>query len=232
MTKPTDDIAFATDATYGGADPWSGDPTKVNPGGSRTEEGYEPDLLPAEWLNWQLNLIGRHILYIHDVLEGADTPTQSASPLTRKKVLPGVAMIGQTSVAADNPPYASANVLVFDDTTDKQIGVLDLRAYVPAGATDVQIKVLITPGTHSSAGVAEVFYREPNFSTPAAGTLTSIDNASTSGTSLQVLTLDIPGPIEDDRFYLLTYVTGDLTSGQDDLAAIQITWEDPGRSGA
>ncbi len=58
MPAPTDLPDFATDATFAAdGDSWSGDPTRVDPGAARLEEGFEPDLLPAPWLN--------HILGVH-----------------------------------------------------------------------------------------------------------------------------------------------------------------------
>lgn len=63
MAIPTDSPGFATDATFAAdGDTWSGAPTKADPGAGRKAEGYEPDTLPAEWLNWQLNLIGKWLV--------------------------------------------------------------------------------------------------------------------------------------------------------------------------
>jgi len=74
MAKPSTDPTFATDATYTlDGDAWSGANTKVAPGAARRAEGWEPDLLPAEWLNHEMNSHGEHISYIEDVLEATDT---------------------------------------------------------------------------------------------------------------------------------------------------------------
>ncbi len=62
MAIPATSPLFATDATFtADGDTWAGDATKVDPGGTIRAEGYEPDLLPAEWLNFQLNLLGAWI---------------------------------------------------------------------------------------------------------------------------------------------------------------------------
>lgn len=74
MTKPTEDPTWATDTNYtADGDPWSGSPTKVTPSLSRRKEGAEPDTFPAQWYNYTQNAHGKHIEYIHGVLEASDT---------------------------------------------------------------------------------------------------------------------------------------------------------------
>lgn len=64
MAAPADP-RFATDTLFAAdGDTWSGDPTKADPGSARRLEGFEPTTLPAEWLNWQLNLLGAWAFYI------------------------------------------------------------------------------------------------------------------------------------------------------------------------
>jgi hypothetical protein len=51
LTRPSD---WATDANYAaGAEPWSGEPTKVEPSAGRKQTGHIPsEILPADWLNY------------------------------------------------------------------------------------------------------------------------------------------------------------------------------------
>lgn len=64
MAAPADP-RFATDATFDlDGETWEGDANKIDPGAPRVAEGFEPTTLPAEWLNWQLNLLGSWAYYI------------------------------------------------------------------------------------------------------------------------------------------------------------------------
>lgn len=65
VSTPTVDPRFATDSVYqSDGDDWGGDPTKATPSAGRIAEGFEPDSLPAEWLNYVLNLLGEWAYYI------------------------------------------------------------------------------------------------------------------------------------------------------------------------
>lgn len=94
MAAPNIDTRFAGNATYGGTDPWSGDPTKVDPGTPRKAEGFVPDKLPAEWLNWLLNAIGAWIYWIAGRLGGLTGALGWAYETERSRVLviPGAAV--------------------------------------------------------------------------------------------------------------------------------------------
>ena len=71
MAAPGIDPRFATDATYTvDGDDWGGAATKIAPGAGRTAEGFEPDSLPAEWLNYLLNLFGAWLYWIAGRLGG------------------------------------------------------------------------------------------------------------------------------------------------------------------
>jgi hypothetical protein len=54
MTKPTDDISWATDTDYpAGSDPWDATATCVEPSSGRKASGWEPNQKPtAQELNW------------------------------------------------------------------------------------------------------------------------------------------------------------------------------------
>jgi hypothetical protein len=83
MPAPATSPLFATDATYtADGDTWSGDPTKVDPGATRRAEGYEPDTLPAEWLNFQIGLHGDWIKWHDDELLASGSRTIRFSAFT------------------------------------------------------------------------------------------------------------------------------------------------------
>lgn len=71
MAVPSPSPAFATDATYtADADAWAGDDNTVDPGATVRAEGFQPGVLPAEWLNFMINLIGQWLIWIMGRLGG------------------------------------------------------------------------------------------------------------------------------------------------------------------
>lgn len=75
MPKPTQTVAWATDANYtGGAE--AGTPTKVEPTPAKKAEGWEPaEEPPAQTLNWWMNLLGVWITWLN-TLAGNGTGNQ------------------------------------------------------------------------------------------------------------------------------------------------------------
>ena len=62
---PVDSPLFATAGTFPlDGDDWEGDPVRVDPSAPRRAEGFEPDTLPAEWLNHMLGTHGDWLDYL------------------------------------------------------------------------------------------------------------------------------------------------------------------------
>lgn len=81
MPPPVISPRFATDTNFAAdGDSWSGAATKLDPGAGRRAEGYEPDTLPAEWINFMTNLHGEWIKYLDDELLGSAARTIRLSP--------------------------------------------------------------------------------------------------------------------------------------------------------
>lgn len=111
-TKPIIAPTFATDTDFAaGADPWSSEPNKVDPGSSRRAEGYTPDVLPAEWLNHQLHLFGAWHEWAEEMIDDVLGGDRSLSRTYRKLegVPPSTGWSGDTEGAliatASSAPY-------------------------------------------------------------------------------------------------------------------------------
>jgi len=67
VTIPEVSPLFATLGTYpADGDPWEGLPVRVDPGSTRRAEGYEPDSLPAAWLNHAIGTQGDWLDYLRE----------------------------------------------------------------------------------------------------------------------------------------------------------------------
>jgi len=91
MARPTDGPLFATDTNFAAdGDPWSSTPTRVDPGASRTAEGYEPgNLLPAQWLNHRLGVQGDWASYFSTVIDADDEHTYPVAKTATRYLVPG-----------------------------------------------------------------------------------------------------------------------------------------------
>jgi len=96
MAKPTDDISWATAATYdAGSDPWSGQATTAEPVSGRKTQGWEPGKKPGaqtqnwwqrgvkRWVDWLANLFddSGHLLEL-DTYFGAGHLLELYLPIT------------------------------------------------------------------------------------------------------------------------------------------------------
>lgn len=82
--RPTGQLPlWATDGNYpAGINPWNGQPTKVDPGLTKRDEGFEPaEQVPAEWVNFELNAICTFLDMGWDVAEVQNwTPKYQVKP--------------------------------------------------------------------------------------------------------------------------------------------------------
>lgn len=230
MAKPTSDPTWATDAAYASdGDAWSGDANKVDPGATRQAEGVEPDVFPAEWFNFHLNALGAHVEYVHSILEADGS--ESIPAVTRTLILHGSAFRGAVRGVVDAPPPGlvvsgdGLNLVVFDTDT---LLACPLNRLLPFGAAVTRIDLLITPGTHTTGGVFSLRAVNPDFTTPGAGTAVIVDSETSSGTSIQVLSLTVAFAIGATYLHYLIWDPTDLLSSADTIHAIRIQYTDPG----
>ena len=138
MPAPTDSPLFATDATYAadGGDAWDGTATRADPGAAIRAEGFEPEELPAEWLN--------HVLGVHgDWIEHITNDTES-------EILTLAGFRGAPDVGAD----------WFVDSNGWAQGAAGAKRYfafdrIPDGSTIT--RVVATLGAHTGTATLRVY---------------------------------------------------------------------------
>jgi hypothetical protein len=204
MAAPATSPLFATDATYTlDGDTWSGDPTKVNPGVGRLAEGYEPDLLPAEWLNFQLGLIG-------DWLAWGLGGGRSVS-----KLVSGAEIRGQNTLAGDlySEWTASDSIAAGATLIDAAVATIPISAYLEPGATITQIVVRGLTSAASTDGMSFRLFKR----NPSGGTSTQIGSTLLSGASSGAFILTLSGLSEvvdlSTNIYHVRVTSSDNASG-------------------
>lgn len=236
MTKPSEIVTWATDANYAAdGDSWGGTPTKVDPGAARRAEGIEPDTFPAQWMNYHLNALGKHVEYVEGVLEATDTIPSA----TRTFVLPASAMQWIASSAGTDPlvgltsggtAFQDGHRILIPSTEAAVLGVLALNRLVPHGATNLQVDLMITPGTHTTPGRFSLMSYTPNWTTPSVpATHTEHAGDDTSGTAIQVLSVSHATALDSGvSVYYVCYDPKAMSGGADLLHALRIRYTDPG----
>lgn len=108
---------FANTANYpAGSDPWSGGPSKVDPGAGIKAQGFVPgDKLPAQFVNWLLNAQGGWLSY-QDTLE-VRTYSQPSIPQASSHDLANMLQDNCIIFNAENSKYFAAG----QDQTDSNI---------------------------------------------------------------------------------------------------------------
>lgn len=231
MAKPTSDPTWATDAAYASdGDAWGGDANKVDPGAPRRAEGVEPDVFPAEWLNYHLNALGEHTEYLHAIVEADGS--ESIPAVTRTVIVHPfegrLIPLGATGLVSASAGIVGTGYNLELSDTDL-IWVLPLNRFVPFGAIVTQIDMMIEPGTHSTPGTFARKVATAVFGTPSIGAYAEEDSDATSGTSLQLLTLATDFTLDtNNEMHVLTYTVGGLSSGVDKIESIRIQYTDPG----
>lgn len=232
MAKPSDSELFATDATFAAdGDAWSGDPTRLDAGAARRAEGFEPDTLPAEWVNHQLGVLGDHVDYIHNVLDATDI-----IPAVDRVVVINASDFQLAGAAGADWDAAQGTTGVSTSIADVGLAHLDLRAYVPHGAIVKRVKILVDPGigraTVGNRISLQMQTRTLDFSTPAAGAssadFTLVRDDGTAG--LQVLDSGaFTTTIDSVKTHEITVTAGnDAATNNDVFYGVELTFTDPG----
>lgn len=234
-TRPTPaDLPFATDANFAAdGDTWSGSPTKANPGASRRAEGYEPDTLPAEWLNWQLNLLGQASEWAVTLLDANEEHTYQ-TPKTRVTVVSLHAAISADSgwSRATDP---TTNHWWEHGSPQAKL-TIPLTAFLRTGETLTAIKALVNPiaaNTGADRMKLELYTVDPNIGTPAAPTPVQIASVSDDTTdAFQILNLNCGGLAvgrdgSNAKEYFAVLTAANEASG-DRFYALEVTLTDPG----
>lgn len=236
MPAPATAPAFATDATYAAdGDPWSGDATKVDPGATIRAEGYEPDLLPAPWLNFQLGLFGDWFTYLRTWIN--ESTEEFKYPTTKNRYL--------TIEACKAYPVSTAGVLDYEQNTAGAAPVAVPRVNaavaivpvdIPSGCVITTIEVLV-----QSSGVrvtpngwfVSVYSQSEPWLIPAAPTTTqwaaTTEGGLAAGYSVITVTTGT-GLTRVAESTVHVHVTGPIGAlgGTDQLIAVRVSFTDGG----
>lgn len=143
MPAPSTGPQFATNTNFTvDGDDWGGSSVKIDPGTSRRNEGFEPDTLPAEWLNWVLNNHGEWLKWHDDELFGS---------LANRKI-----RISPFLCNFDGSEWQIGYDLVLGvslaSTVDRARLVLNLDDIFVSGTTINSVTALVNPGALRPVG--------------------------------------------------------------------------------
>ena len=217
MPAPTDSPEFATDAAYASdGDAWSGTPPRVDPGVAIREEGFEPGILPAEWLNHVLGVHGDWITYLDefaglletdavsqdgrlDLLEtklgGSDGSGEWVYPSARNRVLfHGLDSAVLVTDAAGAPRWSVANQWAVP-LVDNAVCRFRLRLSNGSILSEVQVQISAATGRSGSArwsaSVGERVYTDWS-GAGAAVTTTTIGASQDDGGASGLIVISVP----------------------------------------
>jgi hypothetical protein len=146
MPAPAVSPEFATDATFAaGSEDWSGEPNKVDPSAPVRAEGFIPDLLPAEHLNFMINNHGAWLRWLDDQLLASASRTIRFSPWTGYGA--GTASPG-TAPAFRSQVFSSGLTEGFNlvSNVDRAQWFLPLSDLLPDGSEVLTVTALVLPG--------------------------------------------------------------------------------------
>lgn len=242
MPAPATSPQFATDANFAAdGDSWSGSPTKLDPGVGRRAEGFEPDTLPAEWLNYMINLHGEWIKWHEDELLGSATRTIRLSPFIGEGLLASVPLTS----AAPAVPIDPWGIQVFGTGSNQGFNLvsqidfasrlIDLTHIFHDITAPLTFKALVKPGAARSAGnqiSLQWFLASMDFTTPGANFFlngTPVEGAL--NTNDQVITLNLSGVVAKtsiERFFVKVTAGNDAgTHNPDRIYGYEISYSGP-----
>lgn len=237
MAAPTAIATIATDATYtADADPWSGAATKVDPGSTRIAEGFEPDLLPAPWLNFVLNAITAWINYIKTYLNTTSEEFVYPTAKTRKKTILPIAPGTFTTAGAASEWFPSTignSPILLPLVNGAKVWIpIDL----PSGCTISAVEAIVRSSVNRSTPngwIVKAFEQSENWATPAAPTTTQQGSSTEGGLSSGYSKITVgsltPWIIVNEytAHVEVTAPTGSV-GATDALVALRITFTDGG----
>ncbi len=150
MTRPTVAPDFATDTNYpAGADPWSGQPNKISPGGIVATGFIPATFLDTSHVNYELNNHGAWINY----LDAAASPFYG-SGVDGAAVFDGVSVVTGCSGTG---PYTALRDLFYTDVTMSagvKLNMAGFRLYVNGtlNTSALSVDIKADGGTGGSGG--------------------------------------------------------------------------------
>lgn len=246
MPRPTHTPDWASDANYpAGSDPWSSQPTKVQPDPSDETQGFVPATRPpAQWWNWILNLLSAWVVYLTDERDrlagyiGGDAGTgEWAYPTARERTIEIDLINGVTVTSGGWAMDLAGGYPRWVSVSDDAEMVIPLSPYLRSGMEITRVDVRVDPGTgRTTAGdrtTFEVIYMAPTYPSGAIGA-GSLDAETTDDTgSVQTVQL-VPTAFatvdRSTRSYFLKITAGDDGGihAPDVLQGVRLVVNDPG----
>lgn len=237
MAEPTTLPSFSTTATYTApGEPWDGDQTKVDPGAPIRALGFEPDLLPAPWLNFIIALWGDWLTWFRSWHRSSDEEFIYPSTKTRKRTIDASDAIYSADGAGATDWYLSHSSGVPYLVPRVDAGTAYLPIDVPSGSTISAVEVLVqSSGARSTPNgwIVKVYEQSEPWSSPGAATATQQGSTTEGGLSSghAVITVGSLTPFIRVNEYTatiqITGPTGALGS-TDQLIAARVTFTDGG----
>jgi hypothetical protein len=237
MPAPTAIATIATNATYAAdADPWSGDATKVDPGSTRIAEGFEPDLLPAPWLNFVLNAVTAWINYLKTYFNTTSEEFVYPTTKTRRLVISAnqALAVAASGGTPDWYPNVSSNVPALIPRLAAAVATFPV--VIPSGSTITAVEVLVRSSavrTGSNRWTVRAFEMSAPWSTPAAATATQQGSTTEGGGAIGYAVISVGSltPFlrlaEYTAHVIVSGPTGSLAA-TDELIALRVTFTDGG----
>jgi hypothetical protein len=233
MPRPADSALFATDATYAAdGDTWAGDPVRVDPGTGRMDEGFEPDTLPAEWLNHVLGLHGDWLDYVASVIDEDDEHTYP-NPGQRTVFTTGEAVPEDNGTSA--PEWLGTNGVWVSRVAAAELSV---KFRLPLGSALNEVRALVAQGgTEAGANRMSVqLFRHSVASFPtSAPTRTSIGaltyhngSGSTNGGREKIGWTGLSESPDPSYSWYEVHVVSTQTGTTDVFYGLEIVFEDAG----
>lgn len=234
MPKPTQSPLWATDANYtADGDPWSGTPTKVDPGASRRAEGAEPDTFPAQWFNWIFGAHGDWLDWLDTILD--DTIPGAVdlvyeTPQERTITIGPQEGKGETNWSWNTYDSASCSSATTDDL------FVCISDFLPSGAVVQRVRALVKPGTARTSGnrmELDVYEVDTGsrFASPAdpAETLLGALDEDVGSNAFQLLDSGVFSfTLERDTDIIVARIRSGNTSDTDRYYGLQVSFLDPG----
>lgn len=232
MPAPAISSAFATAAAFTvDGDTWGGDPTKVDPGAARRAEGFEPDTLPAEWLNFQLGLLGDWDTWLEaerarlaSYIGGSAGSSEWAYPSARARV--SMIPLAQAMGPATEWDWSPGGVPHW--RSNAAVSTLRAGIVLPTGSTITKVEAIVDPFDASNTIRCHLKGR---IWSAGYSTLTAVTHAGVAGgggASRQNISATpgaaptVVGATDEWYIEVVSTVSGDIVEG------LLVFWNDPG----
>lgn len=228
---------WATNANHAaGSDPWSGQPSKVEPSAGEKQVGFVPNMKPpAEWLNWLLNNFGAWLAYLATWIDEANDEIVYPVNKARTVIVPIINAHSQLDTGAlEWVPSGTGRVSTVA-AADMFIGLNDI---LPSGAVVTAIDLMCKPGAARSGGsritLSYYVYTMTWTGTPptppaSAGIESEEDDGTTDDQVITLFPVDADlATIDKTKDYGIQIRAGAGSFNQDVAYALRIRFNDPG----